>query len=407
MKALSVVCKHDLACRKWLTWPSESRYTEGLNDATGHVQKQSVYTATRGLRSIPFLILHNTSMTETSALHLSYIVAQHDLPELLLAHVPAGKGGPSTQQLLNSSQDYRCRGLVYIPNPQLGPAGLKVLDLAEMVRENSKEQPDLEEPPVAVFTASKSSDHTRRASDTRRTSVVMIDRRRSNSSAEITDHGGYSTINGVRIELDRARSRIQGNALQDAGPCSNDLWHAALKMLTLGRSILAAINQDRLSMKRRPPEDPKGPVLAKLASKTSQALPLSGMPLAVKNPNKPIMPTFGQWRLENSRLVPVMAPDPSPIKPISPPGSSNITVGESYQSQQLPGGLSEHIWQRIMAASSGADEVMSEEQQRSILRWALNRETLARESEMLGLKESAQIWKVLEATGCLTYEMNV
>lgn len=60
-----------------------------------------------------------------------------------------------------------------------------------------------------------------------------------------------------------------------------------------------------------------------------------------------------------------------------------------------------------MAIAAGAEDIMSEAQQRLVLRWAMDRGTLGRERETLGLKESAQIWKVLEGMGCLAYEMKL
>ena len=60
-----------------------------------------------------------------------------------------------------------------------------------------------------------------------------------------------------------------------------------------------------------------------------------------------------------------------------------------------------------MVVAAGAEDVMSEAQQRSVLRWAMDRGTLSKERESLGLKESAQIWKVLEGMECLAYEMKL
>lgn len=49
---------------------------------------------------------------------------------------------------------------------------------------------------------------------------------------------------------------------------------------------------------------------------------------------------------------------------------------------------------------------MGRTQQSNVLRWAVDRRTLARELESLGKPESAQIWKVLDGMGCLAYEVD-
>ena len=72
---------------------------------------------------------------------------------------------------------------------------------------------------------------------------------------------------------------------------------------------------------------------------------------------------------------------------------------------ELPSGFSEDIWRRITASVTGAEGILSETQQLAVLRWALDRKTLTQEMELLGKPKSAQIWKVLDSTGCLAYEM--
>ena len=58
----------------------------------------------------------------------------------------------------------------------------------------------------------------------------------TDSPEPIGDQDGHD-IKHLISELDRARSRIQGNTLRDLGSKSNDLWHTALRMLCLGRIV--------------------------------------------------------------------------------------------------------------------------------------------------------------------------
>ena len=89
---------------------------------------------------------------------------------------------------------------MYFPNANLGSAGTKVLELAELSRRKMLEEFDPE------------------SSDTR------------------IEEGDYNITTSAN-EFDRARSRIQGNALRDFGAKSNNLWATALRMLCLGRII--------------------------------------------------------------------------------------------------------------------------------------------------------------------------
>lgn len=373
----------------------------------------AIYTSTSGLRSVPYLIFSATSMTETCALHLSYVLAHHSLPEKLLPHVPAAKAGLPAQQLFAYDQTSGCRGVIYNLNPGLGPAGTKVLDLAELVREGRSIEEDDEADSGLSEAGSpqlKSGANIRKFSDVR-TNLTATSRRRSSSVVVGTDQGGYSSRISANIELDRARSRIQGNTLQDAGVGSNDLWRAALKMLALGRRIRPVIKEPPPTRINRV-HDAK---LTNFTPQKSRPPSLQMSPLASRNLNQPM--NFTQWRLENSKLIPVTAPEPVVVvvkKPSPAPiGGSSISSPGSAKAQdlppyrtQLPCGFSEDVWRRIIAFSTGAHAIMSEGQQRSMLGWAMDRGTLIKEKESWGLKESAQIWKVLEATGCLAYAVN-
>lgn len=386
-----------------------------------HPEALEIYATTRGLRSVPYLILSNTEMTETCALHLSYVVATHNMPERLLTRVPAAKGGPPSQHLLAYDNETRCRGIVYLPNSHLGTPAMKVLDLSEAVREGSFDDIDQEENPEATTPMLKLANATRRISDTR---GVATGRRRSTLSTGSADHGRQTDRNSISVELDRARSRIQGNALQELGPRSNDLWRVALKMLTLSRDIRPAIKKQQRHVGHRNRDDSGLPALPDTDSRALRSSSSSRTPLAAGKPNLQITtPLFGQWRLDNSRLVPVVddkpfsaktSPPANPVSPAKPPSPANLrslensltpTIPKAPYRTQLPCGFPKEVWARIMAAAVGAEDIMSETQQRSVLQWAMDRGTLGRERESLGLKESAQIWKVLEGTGCLAYEM--
>ena len=341
-------------------------------------------------------------MTETCALYLSYIVVCHNMPEQLLTRVPAAKAGPPAQHLLAYDKETSCRGIIYLPNAQLGAAAMKVLDLSEAVREGLFDDLDPEGNSENASQILKSANVTRKVSDTRG-SPAAAGRRRSTLLVGSTDDGRQGNKGRISIELDRARSRIQRNILEEFGPGCNYLWHVALKMLTLSRYIRPVIEKNQLAIGAVRLEDVKSANSPNVTARRQ----FSTTPLATRSPNQPTNTSFGQWRLENSRLVPVTSTNTTPIKLSPPPSPLKSSVPKAPYRNSLPCGFHEEIWRQIMAIAAGAEGVMSEAQQRSVLRWAMDRGTLCKERESLGLKDSAQIWKVLEGMGCLAYEMKV
>lgn len=341
-------------------------------------------------------------MEETCALYLSYIVVCHHKPEQLLTRVPAAKAGPPAQHLLAYDNETRCRGIVYLPNSRLGTAAMKVLGLSEAVRECLFGDIDSEENSEEVSQVLKSANATRKASDTQ-DSPAGSGRRQSNLSTGSTDHGRYRNKSDISIELDRARSRIQGHILEEFGPGSNNLWRVALKMLTLARNIRPVIQKKQSAIGNGRVENLKSRNSLNITSRT----PSSATPLANRSPNQPITTSFGQWRLDNSQLVPLTTTQPPPIKLSPAPSPLTSTVLKVPYRTSLPCGFPEEVWRQIVAIAAGAEDVMSEAQQRSVLRWAMDRGTLGKERESLGLKDGAQIWKVLEGMGCLAYEMKL
>ena len=409
----------------------ESRSPEKAILPASPAESQPLYTTTRGLRSVPYLILQNTAMTDTSALHLSYIIAVHHTPYQLLARVPPAKAGLHAQQLTDYDNHSQCKGIVYLPNTILGSTGLKLLELADTVRKMPLKE-TVEEIPEIPQTAMKSSIISRRPSNFQSPSILVAcrSRRRSIASGGESVQVGESRCAHIVGNLDRARSRIQGDALQEAGPRSNDLWRVALNMLCLGRDLQVQAKKDPLTtLKAKAPVVKTltvgGPKLKTLTLKSPMPLTLERdsnrptMPWGNFSPKSPSMPRTSHV-LPRTPSQPVALEGRQQTLPVGKAGaqplldthrSSRVIVASSraknkaYQTQ-LPCGFSEEVWRRIIGLAAGASGIMSTRQQRTMLSWALDRNTLSKESEILGLTLASQIWRVLEGTGCLTYDMD-
>ena len=388
----------------WLTFYSDSKSPERAVLPPFHLESPLLYATTRGLRSIPYIVLSESGMTEADALHLSYILESHHVPERLLTRVPHAKAGAPKQQLL-SFNDSPCRGIIYLPNPLLGSAGHIVLELAEVLRDGySNNVSDGACEPSETLTVS--ADMLKRvfrvhpgyrgvASDKRRRIIV---------STGFSDQAGQEDIMGS--ELDRARTRIQGTMLQNAGPQGNDLWRVAFKMLSLSREIRP---QSRNEPTPRPPAPKiKAPVIKTLRVPgfTPRALKPFTPLTSQRDPNQPISPWTTHFSQKSGSLpsTPIFIP-PTPPTP-KPKVSIPWPAERAGYRTKLPCGLPEHVWRRIIGMAVGAEGIMSEPQQRRVLQWAMDRKTLKQESESLGLRASAQCWKILEATGCLAYELD-
>ena len=274
-------------------------------------------------------------MTEVGALHLSYILQFHNVPERLLTRVPHAKAGAPTQQLLSYDRSH-CRGIIYLPNHLLGSAGHKVLELAEVMRDclSSYAPDDFREPSKNL---NMSADMLKRASGAHvgLGGGTCDKRRRNTATAGICDQARREDLMGG--ELDRARSRIQGNTLRNAGPQSNDLWRAAFKMLSLGREIRP---QARNELSPRPPATKtKAPIIKtlKVPGYTPKKLkPLTPL-TSQRDPNQPISPWITQYpqRKDSIPSASIRIP-PIPLTPMIPIRPALLTTEKASYRTKLP-----------------------------------------------------------------------
>ena len=351
-------------------------------------------------------------MDDTAALHLSYIVARHGQTHELLTHIPQAKAGHPALQLEAYDMVHGCNGIIYRPNDTIGSAGTKVLELAEQLREA----------PIAVTVESSnlavpSSPTTPTNAQCRGSDAWLLQhpehtgvRRRSTVSMDACDPNIAVSSSSRTTELNRARSRIQGDSLRDNGPRSNDLWFASLKMLSVARIILLEPSQQvQIQHNKKRSQD-----FARMLSQP----PLTNhvwtprperpwtTPLSLANPNRavvPQMPQRGKGSVTRFGSTTTSLGSPlsaeSIVRPSAPP------MSKRDRSYRIPlfRRLNDKVWSRIITFACGGTGIVHTEQALSIVKWAKDRGTLEREMEALGKAESAQIWKVLEGMGCLAY----
>ena len=364
------------------------------------------FVTTRGLRSVPYLILSDTGMTDTCALYLSYVIAVHYLPVDLLPLVPPVKAGPALQQLDTYDVNSGCLGIIYLPNTSLTAIGRKVLELSELARIGSLDSTIPREEIPETDTPHKQIGSARRASEalTSPSSQAAASRRRSTVSVGT---GEQTTQRHTSGELDRARSRIQGDTLREVGPNSNDLWIKALEMLALARLLLL---RPRGYTSEARHDDLDHNVEQRLPAQHSCAIKAAAprlpalIPLATASPNQTIKLRHSRRRKESTVLSDLtMTPTDSPAVIITAPVTRTTMNHDKPYRSDLLGGLRLEDWAYIIALATESGGIVASQQREAVVKWAMDRGTLEKEQEILGKSESAQIWKVLESTGCLAY----
>ena len=368
------------------------------------------YAATQGLRSIPYLIFSHTGLTDPSALYLSYVVSCHHHPDRLLKCVPSTKASHHLQQMEHYDHASGCQGIVYLPNDGVSGPAFKMLESSESARSYLIEDKRLPLSPDFSRAHRKTSTPTRKVSLSHSSPAQITPgpRRRSGTKGEVEDLTDEEAIKG---ELDRARSRIQGDTLKEVGLHSNDLWRTALQMLIACRLFCPLRRQgthepeSHQTNGHEPPapiNNPDFPSLPKPPKPFVGYLDPFATPLAAKSTNQLGTP-------QSKKPLPKLRTNkPSPLSlATSSPSSASPKTGlpqaKPYRSD-LSFGLPEGAWVKIMGHYLDAGRYLSERQQEAVVRWAIERRTLAREMESLGKPESVQIWKVLEGMGCLAYE---
>ena len=361
-------------------------------------------------------MLSDTGLDDTSAMYLSFVIEKHGLLEHLLPLVPSAKAGPPTQQLEAYDRMPFCRGIIHYPNRNIGSAGARVIELAERTRGGSYVVPgddDTEGLPVPGSPPGNPIP--------RRKSVGPVNKARAQIT-ETTSKPFQLTSLPKAGDLDRARSRIQTDTLRDRGTQCNDLWFASLKMLGYARVLLlqqtssnptSSIKAKVHSTRRRSKgirehlsceEFPRLPN-STYASKTSAVRPSTVRPLALVDPNIPIVlrsPDRSKCSLLGSQLS--MTPlsttvSSTPMEQLA----STSPIKTAYRGELL-GGLSRELWAEIIARAAETEDLLSKAQKCAVITWGSDRGTLAREMELLGKTEAIQTWKVLDGMNCLAYE---
>lgn len=368
------------------------------------------FASTKGLRSVPYLVFTNVGLTNACAFHLSVILLAHRLPEALLAFLPHGKHVAPTQ----GGYDDQCHGVIYLPNEKLERQGRRLIELAEINRQEV----------IETESAESDSDGSLSRETTSGTAIpghyspyVNWGRERGTKRREMRKQH--------QTNLERSKKLLLLDVLKADGLHSADIWSVAFRMMVVSRAIL--LQDESRSVKESVEISEEGE-----ASKETLPVEGSKVPISSKEPSghheKSNPPqTFAPGRDDfeiNFPAIRSSGPVPSaPAKPTVDPSTPETTArhgkkkshsnvhgrsapaGQSTTSTGELGrfGLPMEVWRVIIADAVGANGILSKEQQMTVMRYASEWNALDQEISVQGAAENQQIWKILETVGCLAY----
>jgi hypothetical protein len=354
--------------------PTSSLAASALIQSNRNPPDNPIFVPTRGLRSIAYIHLRNVAMTDLSALHLTSLLPYHQLPHVLLRRLDAQVPDPSLgrEDELYDPESL-CRGVMYdIDIADLSPLAKKLLESVEKVRRAGGLQP---QPPTIVspsillppslppspdsFRARRNSDSSwgyfpETPSPSRKEALNLRTpnsptQGRSGSIVSMTPPRGDTKQ--YWIEVLKARPKIQGEILKATRTVHvSQLWSAGIKLLSLAR--IFTLPQPQKSRSNLRPRYPK--------------------------------------QRSNSRLI----LPPSPLSPV-PRKSSRLP---SLVRSNCVGGIDKAVWIQILVPVADPNGVLSERQAMSVVDWAADRGSLAKEGEWAGKLQHVQMWKLLDVS---------
>ena len=366
-------------------------------------------------------MLSDTTLDDAGAFHLSHVIAAHYIPKHLLTLIPFIKSGPIHQQLHAYDTQSRCRGVIHLPNERLSETGLKLLELADKKRDQLVEESSSELTSSLEDVSSQPNAHVLSAARSTTSQPSPRQHRRDLSVVAIESGLRHQTLKPVN-DLERIRNRVQVEMLDREGRLENDLWRAAISMLSVGRIILLGTPIPRrklqnipvpLSVNHRP--EPAQPQHAVRHNHTERQMSYGAAVFPSPNTNR-MIPTGWPPRYQETSLTEQVTGPRSPNASITSRNSSPLASHPALLGRQphvltekpyrttLPCGFSRSIWRRIIGHATGANGLLSERQQGLVILRAMDKSTLGKEREYQGQKTSSQIWHLLDDIACHAYE---
>ncbi|PLB34819.1 uncharacterized protein BDW47DRAFT_120062 [Aspergillus candidus] len=385
------------------------------------------FACTRGLRSIPYLILSDIELSSSSAIHLESMLAMQQTPEHLLGFLPQGKA-VAVPEAENGNQG----SVVWLPNDGLSDHARRLLEVSETISRLS---------------------HSGSSSDISDGDAMSEGSEYGDADAE------QRQLDILKVEYERLSKRVRLDALLKDG-VQSELWSRTLLMHAVSRALLledkdrVVENTPETSASEETGEASEAPEQPRESGEEEQQLEaqaslgdvsvtyanVAGHNTSVGGNAGPFQPGSRGFEEKFPSLnrapknVPQESEDQS-SKSETSEGDSNDDSNEgsagkttqsspqskesrpknanrrksaprSAQKEEWRFGLSLNQWRQIIAEAVSADGILSTAQQNGIIRHASDWNCLKQEISIGGAQDHQQIWKYLETVGCFTYGTN-
>ncbi|KAF2196278.1 hypothetical protein GQ43DRAFT_476475 [Delitschia confertaspora ATCC 74209] len=393
--------------RKASVSPPSSRATVPDVDMNGG------YTFSRrcGLRSVPYMVFSNCSLTDAGALSLSYVLAHHYYPQLMCSQKPVS----TATQLDEPTYGTYYWGLTYLPNEHLSENGLKLLSMAEDVRRelNSSftEGEDLANSGIEIMRVDSKQNTPNKAyayamQNKRRPSIWSTNPSASHEDAEYTQ---------AAADLDSLRRKVQ-RTLLDTNQ-TFEIWKAAFKLLLISRLLLVRPPKPKPDPEPHMLENPnyRSTIFSHFARNLfSCAQKVYWIPINLTladdvNKLGPALPWVcgGQVITEETDLDVARLSTNEKAWALRPKlGKRTLKLLDSaYSEPENLGSLPRNIWKKIFTEALDIEGKLSGSQLDRIVEWSMARQTMVQEMELSGKARAVQMITMLEKMGAVSYDL--
>ena len=424
---LSIASEH-LASRRNSTRNSSEIGDAHDTDLDGRMTRGKMITKRCGLRSIPYITLHNIGLTDTGALWLSYVLEDHYYPMQLVDGLNATHADSAMRTY---QQDAKFEGLDWSLNTALGKEGRQLLERVEVRRRRHMLDGLVSTTDLDVIEGDSvpgNSDGSRRASLEPASAQSQESSRRASIRSIRTSDGGEHEA----TEIESARKKIKRYIIAHDTPRTVELWYAALQVFRVSRLLLYISPIERRCYTASPSFEVAGNASMQtlqptyldafnklrvdegIAPGTLALTEVTNTHAGSKVLQKPNEKTSASRR-SPGRFIPLKkttgklaSTKTDPIRFLQYQQrrvSATAALGRAFRDTNVPCHLPRHLAEQIMWAvmTERLLNVMSIEQRDAAYAWAQDRSTLATEREWARKDASAQVLMLLDSIKCLAY----
>ncbi|PWY88401.1 hypothetical protein BO70DRAFT_286582, partial [Aspergillus heteromorphus CBS 117.55] len=381
--------------------PSKAKVASTSNNAyiLADPAELKKYACTRGLRSIPYFILSDVGMSNTSAIHLLSMLNVQRTPDHLLNFLPPGKA------LTLPESAPLCKSIIWRPCHELTAYTLRMLEVAEALRENKFDT----------------------ESETNNLSDDMDGQPEVDKAAQKKVH------DKLEIEYTRLCKRVRLEAIKKDGVHSSTIWSVSLKMMIVSRAILLD-DKDRPGLEEpleeteaEEPENPNvsdeqaeehEPSTARHHDEDSSSEGPSFRHIEEIQPNViqpgpfhtdpeafyaefPTLQEVREAALARQQMEEAQKEEEARLAEATAAGKRRDAQEPVERIWRF--GLPTEAWRRVISEAVGADGILDREQQVRIMEYAADWNAVEYEQTIKGAEDHQQIWKLLETLKCFTY----